>query len=178
MPPDIAPPFTWPDLLNHLQTLWGRPPAQFMPELLPYFRHEIIANLEPVLVGSKVLTGLYQPPPAATTWLKTCIEAADEWVWACRRASDDCLAENTDLAQQCQCFLQKIDPVFANCADLLAASPNNVLDSLDPDAAQILNTVTTSLSRLVDMSAGLHTGDLTWLKIIFDDIQRKKQGKG
>ncbi len=103
--------FTWPQLLEHLEVLWGRPQAEYLPELLPYLRHELIANMEPVLVGAKVLTSLYELPPTPQAWLKECIQAADEWVWGCRQISEGCIAENAGNAEQCQCHLAKIGPL-------------------------------------------------------------------
>jgi hypothetical protein len=179
MPSDSSIPLTWPQFLAHLQHLWGRPIADFMPELLPYFRHELIGNFEPVLVGAKVLTNFYEMQPVPKAWLKQCIEAADAWVWECRRVSDNCIAENEgNHDAQCQCFLKNITPLFKDCAGLLATYPEDELATLEPDVAQILTTIKSSLVRLVTMAEGLKRGDLTWLKEIFDEIERKKHGVG
>lgn len=173
----VSPAFTWRELLEHLEQLWGRPRAEFLPELLAYLRHELIAGIEPVLVGSKILVSLYELPAGPRAWLNDCVQTADAWVWGCRQASDSCIEQGGSPADQCRCFLAQIGPVFGDCARLLDACPRLEVDGASREEVdQIFGAVKTGLARLAEAAAGVMGGDLAWLKAVFDENDRKRRG--
>lgn len=167
---------SWPELLSHLEGLWNRPRAQYLPDLLSHLRHDTIALLEPTMVGARMLISMYELPVAAQAWLADCATEADAWVLKVRESSDTAMAQTSDLAEQCQIFLRLIGAHLVKAADLIAARPAMTVD--DPareEIEQILTTLMASLNRLANASAGIRRGDYAWLKAMFDETERKRR---
>ena len=160
-------PIDWPQLIAHLEALWQRPEAEFIDELLAHIRHEIVAFIEPVTLGTRLLLGYFELAPEMKTWAQQCLQSSEEWLAQCRSASNDCLAQQIEESARCQCYLVTIGPLFNNSALWLATlpGPDSVLDT---DGVEMLATIKKGLTRLALISVELEHNDLTWLKEVFD----------
>lgn len=173
---DSSVPITWPQLLAHLEQQWRRPAADFLPDLLGHIRHDVIALIEPVMVGAKMLVSFYALSPDQQVQLQHCGQIADEWLLNCRMASDECLARQLDPSATCEAYLQALGPIFNNSAGLLASLTTlEATESLEPEIRDVLSTMQKGLRRLGQITIGHDQSDLTWLKEIFDEQERKRQ---
>jgi hypothetical protein len=175
---DLKRPLTWPQLVTDLEQLWRKPAAEFLPDLLGHIRHDVLAMIEPVLVGSKMLVSFYTLSPDQQARLQHCGQTADEWLLNCRLASDACLARGLDMSATCECFVQALGSIFANSTDeirSLAAIENT--EDLEPEAQDVIATIDKGLRRLERIVIGYANKDLSWLKEAFEEQERKRNRK-
>ncbi|MCP4360155.1 MAG: hypothetical protein GY796_19280 [Chloroflexi bacterium] len=154
----------WDDIVRHLAKRWGLSEDTAADQMMSVVRHSIY---DPGLALIISTTGLLKMSTAPTsdlaTWLNSCQEASQSWLYRYRMVEHHCILRTDNMKQSCFCTLKQIGPIFVDSQTHLEAG-DAFWQMMPPDKQdEVLEILLRALSRLTRVSRELAEDELTWL---------------